>query len=488
MMRKPFPEFNEEARFPGTTAHLQQQLYDMGAFPEGTSYKKAVDNKMGSMTKAAIRKAEKMGYDYHPEDKSFTLNPTKKLQRDLLDLGFYGENATDKEIDGKIGAKTNKAISKAEDKGYRINRDTMELEYHEDLALKEYPYKTYQELYEALRSGKARDVDGLIMNQYPFGYAKTKKYNPDDYKDEPLKVQAFLKALYATPGNTIKIGDKEMPKNVAKKIFSGVMGVSDPGVQATYEFANLDWNQPGAQQKADSLFNVMNIEEPTWGIKRATPKTQKEIQGRIDENLLHLGYGQMFNSYMINPDFTAKGMQQTYVHTDPKVRKAEQNYAKNVVSHDWIKPDITESNPDKLQYHIAGDPYLQHGNYTVISDTAKNQSNTVYTDVWDFGAGDWITTNNLPGTRTVSVGDYAIPTDQLSEEDRKKRLEFEKQKKEQYEKDKYKPTKEKVIKGALTGIQHLHKVLTPRLRIKSLIEAIEEELEEKKKKESKDKK
>ena len=122
-MRKPFPEFNEEARFPGTTAHLQQQLYDMGAFPEGTSYEKAVDNKMGSMTKAAIRKAEKMGYDYNPEDKSFSVNPTKKLQRNLLDLGFYGENASDKEVDGIVGKKTQAAINKAIAEGYTYEDD-----------------------------------------------------------------------------------------------------------------------------------------------------------------------------------------------------------------------------------------------------------------------------------------------------------------------------------------------------------------------------
>lgn len=61
--------------------NLQEQLYNMGAFADGISYKKAVDGLDGKLTQAAIKKAQSMGYSYDPVSKTLSNKPNSQAKQ-----------------------------------------------------------------------------------------------------------------------------------------------------------------------------------------------------------------------------------------------------------------------------------------------------------------------------------------------------------------------------------------------------------------------
>ena len=75
----------------------------------------------------------------------------------------------------------------------------------------------------------------------------------------------------------------------------------------------------------------------------------------------------------------------------------------------WDKEDGSNSSNDVVYSndgkHIifsvpGGDPYAQHGNFSIVTDLDGKNGRTY--DVWDFGVGPF-SSNNLFGTRKIST-------------------------------------------------------------------------------------
>lgn len=154
-------------------------------------------------------------------------------------------------------------------------------------------------------------------------------------------------------------------------------------------------------------------------------RKQFVVRGRLDQNLLHGGQPQKYNTYSTDYGYLTNGGDSTYTFTDSKARAIEQAWARNYVknnihrvhhknddrnSKSFVKEDGSNGSNDVVYSndgkHIifsvpGGDPYAQHGNFSIVTDLDGKNGRTY--DVWDFGLGPF-SSNNLFGTRKISTG------------------------------------------------------------------------------------
>ena len=252
-------------------------------------------------------------------------------------------------------------------------------------------------------------VSHALNNMFPFGY--------DNSKDTQM-ANNFLHKY----GINYDVGGLY---GATTKLFGGMTGTSKAG-KAMQEFADLDLNNPKNQSKADSLWNIARQEEPRWGhLGGDMKRKQFVVRGRLDQNLLHGGQPQKYNTYSTDYGYLTNGGDSTYTFTDSKARAIEQAWARNYVknnihrvhhknddrnSKSFVKEDGSNSSNDVVYSndgkHIifsvpGGDPYAQHGNFSIVTDLDGKNGRTY--DVWDFGLGPF-SSNNLFGTRKISTG------------------------------------------------------------------------------------
>lgn len=252
-------------------------------------------------------------------------------------------------------------------------------------------------------------VSHALNNMFPFGY--------DNSKDTQM-ANNFLHKY----GINYDVGGLY---GATTKLFGGMTGTSKAG-KAMQEFADLDLNNPKNQSKADSLWNIARQEEPRWGhLGGDMKRKQFVVRGRLDQNLLHGGQPQKYNTYSTDYGYLTNGGDSTYTFTDSKARAIEQAWARNYVknnihrvhhknddrnSKSFVKEDGSNGSNDVVYSndgkHIifsvpGGDPYAQHGNFSIVTDLDGKNGRTY--DVWDFGLGPF-SSNNLFGTRKISTG------------------------------------------------------------------------------------
>ena len=252
-------------------------------------------------------------------------------------------------------------------------------------------------------------VSSTLNNMFPFGYDNSKDTQIANNFLHKQGINYDIGGLYGS----------------ATKIIGGVTGTSKAG-KAMQEFADLDLNNSKNYSKADSLWNIARQEEPRWGhLGGDMKRKQFVVRGRLDQNLLHGGQPQKYNTYSTDYGYLTNGGDSTYTFTDSKARAIEKAWARNYVKNNihkvhhknddknskgFAKEDGLNSSNDVVysndgKYIIfsvpGGDPYAQHGNFSIVTDLEGKNGRTY--DVWDFGIGPF-SSNNLFGTRKISTG------------------------------------------------------------------------------------
>lgn len=271
--------------------------------------------------------------------------------------------------------------------------------------------KNSQAAWEAYSAQQQDDVDNNIS--YNLGKSKHLKVDPNKV------LQGFGGLLSRTLNNMFPFGydtssaTQEANETLAAnginlpiggiyggldKIVGGIMGTSQAG-QASKEYADLDLSDKSNYAKADSLWNVIKQEEPRWGPRGSRESRQFKIRGRMDQNSLHGGQPQKYNTWTTEGGYVTSDGDSTYTYSDPSKRAAEQAWARNYVK--THKGKLSKDGKHLVFPVAGGDPYSQHGNFSIITDRDGKHGKTY--DVWDFGFGP-ISTNSLPGAQNIVTG------------------------------------------------------------------------------------
>ena len=293
-----------------------------------------------------------------------------KIQKQLKDAGFY-KGA----IDGDWGKGTQAAW-----KAYSAQKQQDDVDNNISYNLGKSKHLKVDP--NEVRQGFGNLLSRTLNNMFPFGY------------DTSSATQEANKTLAAN-GINIPIGGIY---GGLDKIVGGIMGTSQAG-QASKEYADLDLSDKSNYAKADSLWNVIKQEEPRWGPRGSRESRQFKIRGRMDQNSLHGGQPQKYNTWTTEGGYVTSDGDSTYTYSDPQKRAVEQAWARNYVK---THKGVRSKDGKHLIYKVAGgDPYSQHGNFSIITDLDGKHGKTY--DVWDFGFGP-ISTNSLPGAQNVVTG------------------------------------------------------------------------------------
>ena len=297
-------------------------------------------------------------------------NDIVALQDQLYNEGYFGDIPYEKAVDGIMGKMTTDALNRK-----KLRQENKESEINWNIP------------------GKI--VSTVLNNMYPYGYDST---NDTKVAEKTLSFLPNPLRHYAS-----------FAYGALSKLKRGITG-SDSGANALKEYADLDLSDPKNISKADSLFNVAIKSEPRWGLRSGSHlRKQISLRGRIDQNLLHGGQPQKYNTYTRQYGYVTKDGDSTYTFSDPKLRAQEQQFARNYVRKNIHK--LYDKNDNSVHYapdkkHIVfnlrgGDPYAQHGDFSIITDLDGKHGKTM--DIWDFGIGG-ASSNLLPGTKKVVTG------------------------------------------------------------------------------------
>ena len=340
------------------TTKAVNQTRQMSKQAEATA--KANIAKKNKTNKALTAKHGSM-YDY---------TKVMQIQKQLKDAGFY-KGA----IDGDWG------------KGTQAAWEAYSAQKQQDNVDNNIAYNLGQSKHLKVDPNEVRQALGGLLshtlnNMFPFGY---------DTSSASQKANETL----AANGINIPIGGIY---GGLSKIVGGITGTSQAG-QASKEYADLDLSNPDNYAKADSLWQVIRQEEPRWGPRGSRESRQFKIRGRMDQNSLHGGHPQKYDTWTTEGGYVTSDGDSTYTYSDPQKRAAEQAWARN-----YVKTHKGKKSKDgkHLIFQVAGgDPYSQHGNSSIITDLNRKHGKTC--DIWDFGFGP-ISTNLLPGAQKVVVG------------------------------------------------------------------------------------
>lgn len=131
---------------------------------------------------------------------------------------------------------------------------------------------------------------------------------------------------------------------------------------------------------------------------------QNSARARYDLNSMYVGKPQIFNTWMVNPDYQSPTAADlgvpTYTYRNPQLRKQAQNMA-----YTWGKDH------GKGMWHVVGDPLWTYNVYTV--NTMHDDRSGRYVDKWDFMGDerypwkhDIIVGDTIPATARYVKGNY----------------------------------------------------------------------------------
>ncbi len=289
-------------------------------------------------------------------------------QKALAALGLYKSK-----VDGVWGRGSQAAEKEALTQGYKWNGNDYVKDTPQQTVQR---YKTLDEDVQGRGYQLFTDLPrSLMANMFPYSYGE----------DEDGK---------ATSTAT---GDLDhQSQALARKMQSAING-KDPRRQLMEDLADNEigsevWNN---YLKGEAL---ENFRHPYW---RSHPEElQFALRGRLDQMSLAENRGQKYNTYEVNPNYSSKsaGDLPTYRIADPKRRAAE--YA-NALAYMRANKDKAVRSKDGKSYiwSVIGDPYAQHGNYSLVADDLENLTNARFVDNWDYVV-------NPAGNSPVWVGDY----------------------------------------------------------------------------------
>ena len=290
-------------------------------------------------------------------------------QNALAKLGLYKLA-----VDGRWGRGSHAAEKEALAQGYNWNgSDYVKPQPKEPAGGK---YITPEE--DVARSGYHLLTNyprNLMNNMYPYSYGE----------DEDGK------------STSTASGDIELQTAAFKRKVEGAMQGKDPRRQLMEDLADNEigsevWNN---YLKGEAL---ENFRHPYW--KAHPEELQFALRGRLDQMSLAENRGQKYGTYEVNPNYSSKsaGDLPTYRIADPKRRAAE--YASALAYMRANKDKAVRSKDGKSYiWSVIGDPYAQHGNYSLVADDLENLTNARFVDNWDYVL-------NPAGNVPVWVGDY----------------------------------------------------------------------------------
>lgn len=255
--------------------------------------------------------------------------------------------------------------------------------------------RTYEEKIDNSLKAKAQRVAAnpvvkTLNNMFPFGY---------DNSNVSSEVTNTLNSITRgkIPNVTNAIG---RTIGVFNKLFKGVTNTDKAG-QAMVEFADLDLSKPQNRKRAEELWKIANKEESKWGhLIGSLERRQKAVRARLDQNYLHGGFPQKYNTFSKAAGYTTRSNSRTYGYSDPEMKRIEQEYIKNYIRTN--KPTKRTSDGQYIWQVSGGDPYAAHGDFSIIASDLKGTNARNY-DEWDFGRKN-ITSNRLPGMKKVLIG------------------------------------------------------------------------------------
>lgn len=252
-----------------------------------------------------------------------------------------------------------------------------------------------------------KPVQVVLDNMYPFGYDDSQATAEAKTTFVP-KLSKKLGNIVGTvlgedAGNTISsyINSKKdqiaQGVGLATKVWKGVTGTDKAG-NAAREFAALDLSKPEDRKRAEELYAIMVKEEPKWGLRGGNlDRIQFAIRGRMDQNAIYAGQPQRYNTYTKANGYTMNNGAQTWALTDTEKNEEEKRWARNYMKNH--KPRLSDDGKHYIYDVEYGDPYAQHGQFSIITDLDGSHART--NDLWDFGK-----VKHIPGEDKVYVGTY----------------------------------------------------------------------------------
>lgn len=299
------------------------------------------------------------------------------IQEELFNQGYFDKRLThDQAVDGVWG----KAILDA------VNKKML----HD-----KYKGKEDKSFLARVERAAAKPVIKTLNNMFQYGYDNSKVS-----EKAGEKITSILNAIgIDAPEKAEKAGKLY---GTVVKLFRGIRGTDKAG-QALTEFADLDLSKPENKERAKELWAIMNEEEPKYGnLVGSMERRQKSVRARIDQNFLHGGQPQKYNSWTKANGYDTKSGERTYGYSDPEMLKAEKDYIRQYIK--THKPIRKTDNGQQYIWEIkdGGDPWAAHGGHTIIASDPQETDARDY-DEWDYGFKK-ISSNDLPGMKKVRIG------------------------------------------------------------------------------------
>jgi len=345
---------------------MQQRLFEIGAYGEGADQNRVVDGIVGNQTRAALAKAQELGYVYNQDSNTFSKKPapqqliarSRTVSQERMDEGAKRFLAAMASSRGSHSLALNpKAYSQA-----MSGLGDMIIG-----ALGQSPI------------GKLITKKEISMydNMYPYSYGdvlvntKTGETTPYDGGEVP--------AGFRLRQTTANDNERVQGKSAFSKIRSSSQS-KDPRREYMEQMAGLDLNT--AEGQASWAKMVKGAPEGMVYIHGNPQENQFIMRARLDQMNMYSGRPQQWDTYEINPDYespTAKGRgSSTYRIKDPKMRELINGQMANYFLQHAKEGKWTK---DGSAYVLPNMGYM--GNQSLIADDEKG-TNLRYGDWWDY--------------------------------------------------------------------------------------------------------
>lgn len=340
-------------------AELQQQLYELGAYGENANQDKVVDGLIGKQTRAAIQKAQEMGYTYDqatgtlskPAPKateSTTLEPrTRTIAQEQMASGVdkmkagWQERSAGKFFsglkEGMLGSLGNSKVGALISGAANVGYDNM------------YPY-SYGDVVVNKATGETRPYEG---GEVPAGFSLRQTTANDSV--ELQGASGFQKIKNAYKGK-------------------------DPRRTHMELLANVDLNTPEGLKEWNTL--VAQAPQGMVRIHGNPANDQFELRARLDQMNMYAGRPQQWDTYEVNPNYSsptadARGSSTYRIKDETQRNRINGEMSNYFLSHSrnghW--------NDAHTAYILPMMGYM--GNQSLVADDEKG-TNLRYGDWWDY--------------------------------------------------------------------------------------------------------
>lgn len=349
-------------------AEMQDRLFELGAYGEGAVRDKVVDGLVGKQTRAALAKAEELGYVYNSASNTFSKKPTVQNDKLVARSRTVSQERMDR---GKQqfmrGVGTQKGTTML----------TISPEGFMDMGQGAKDFILGAIGQSPLGKLVSKKTISMYDNMYPYSYGdvlvntKTGETTPYNGGEVP--------AGYTLRQTTANDNERVQGQSALSKIMSSSKG-KDPRREYMDQMAALDLNTAEGQAQWARM-----VKEAPKGMVylHGNPREDQFImRARLDQMNMYSGRPQQWDTYEINPDYespTAKARgSSTYRIKDPEMRAMINGQMANY----FIKhANEGHSSQDGKFWILPNMGYM--GNQSLIADD-KNGTNLRYGDWWDY--------------------------------------------------------------------------------------------------------